>query len=142
MNPVPAPAAPLWPLALYFVLVLGLVAGMLALSYVLGQKHRDRATDVPYESGMAPTGSAPLRLSADFHLVAMFFLIFDLEVVFLFAWAVGMRELGWARYLEVLVFVAILMAALAYLWRVGALDWGRADRRRWLNKEQDGGAAR
>jgi NADH-quinone oxidoreductase subunit A len=114
----------LWTLGVYFVVVLLLVAAMLASSYVLGQRHNERATGSPYESGILSEGSARVRLSAKFYLVAMFFVIFDLEAVFIFAWAVAARELGWAGYREILVFIAILMAALAYLWRLGALDWG------------------
>ncbi|MGB8064952.1 MAG: NADH-quinone oxidoreductase subunit A [Candidatus Sulfotelmatobacter sp.] len=114
----------LWTLGVYFVVVLLLVAAMLAISYVLGQRHNERATGSPYESGILSEGSARVRLSAKFYLVAMFFVIFDLEAVFIFAWAVAARELGWAGYREILVFIAILVAALAYLWRLGALDWG------------------
>ena len=106
---------------------------MLGLSYILGQRHEDPATGQPYESGIVATGSARLRLSADFYLVAMFFVIFDLEAVFLFAWAIAFRDLGWGGYLEALGFIGILVAALVYLWRLGALDWGtmaRTARRR------------
>ena len=113
----------IWPLVLYFLAVVGMVGIVMVLSHVLGQRHRDRATGTPYESGMIPTGSARLRLSADFYLIAMFFVIFDLESIFIFAWAVAAREAGWVGYLEALVFVAVLFAALAYLWRSGALDW-------------------
>jgi NADH-quinone oxidoreductase subunit A len=102
---------------------------MLGISYVLGEKHKERATGQPYESGILTTGSARVRLSAKFYLVAMFFVIFDLEAVFLFSWAVAAVELGWAGYAEALIFVAILLAALIYLWRLGALDWG-TDRRK------------
>lgn len=112
-----------WPLAVYFAGVVFVVAAMLALSHVLGQQHRERATGEPYESGMPVTGSARVRLSANFYLIAMFFVIFDLETVFIFAWAVAAREAGWAGYFELLVFVFILAAALVYLWRLGALDW-------------------
>jgi NADH-quinone oxidoreductase subunit A len=118
----------LWTLGVYFVVVLLLVAAMLALSYVLGQRHNERATGSPYESGILSEGSARVRLSAKFYLVAMFFVIFDLEAVFIFAWAVAARELGWAGYQEIFVFIAILVAALAYLWRLGALDWGPSRR--------------
>jgi NADH-quinone oxidoreductase subunit A len=113
----------LWPLAVYSALVLLVVAGMLGISYVLGPRHRDAATDDPYESGAIPTGSARLRFHARFYLIAMFFVIFDLEAVFLFAWAIGVRELGWAGYIEVLIFIGVLVAALAYLWRLRALEW-------------------
>lgn len=115
---------PLWPLALYFALVVAVAAGMLALSYVLGQRRRDRALSEPYEGGIAPTGSARVRLSAQFYLVALFFVIFELEAVFIFAWAGAARELGWMGYIEMVIFVAILFATLVYLWRLGALDWG------------------
>jgi NADH-quinone oxidoreductase subunit A len=111
-------------MAVYAAAVIVLVGGMIGTSYVLGQRHRDRATGDPYESGIVSTGSARVRLSVKFYLVAMFFVIFDLEAVFLFAWAVAARELGWAGYAEALVFIGILVAALVYLWRRGALDWG------------------
>jgi len=117
-----------WPLALYFVLVLALVGVMIGLAHVLGERHRGRATGEPYESGIVSTGSARIRFSAHFYLVAMFFVVFDLEAVFLFAWAVAAPELGWPGYIEVLVFVGILLAALIYLWKVGALEWGTARR--------------
>ncbi len=114
---------PVWPLVLYFVLVILLVTAMLIASALLGERHRERATDAPYEGGIVSEGSARVRLSARFYLIAMFFVIFDLESVFLFAWAVGARELGWTAYAEALIFTLVLVAALVYLWRVGALDW-------------------
>ena len=119
----------LWPLAVYLVIVLALVCAMLGLSFVLGQRHHERATDSPYESGILSQGSARVRLSARFYLVAMFFVIFDLEAVFLFAWAVSVRETGWTGYAEAAVFIAVLLATLIYLWRVGALDWRQGSRR-------------
>lgn len=113
----------IWPLALYFLIVVSLVAAMLILSYVLGQRHRERATADFYESGIKSAGTARVRLSARFYLVAMFFVIFDVEAVFVFAWAVAARELGWPGYWEMAVFIGLLVAALGYLWRLGALDW-------------------
>jgi NADH-quinone oxidoreductase subunit A len=115
---------PLWPLAVYFIAVLSLVATIIAVSYFLGQRHREPATGQAYESGLPPTGTARLRFPIDFYLVAMFFVIFDVESIFIFAWAIAWRELGWAGYVEVLIFIGILLAALVYLWRVGGLDWG------------------
>ena len=114
----------LWPLGVYIAIVFGLVGAMLGLSYLLGQRHHDRSTDFPYESGIVSEGSARVRLSAKFYLVAMFFVIFDLEAVFLFAWAVAVRETGWTGYVEVFIFISVLLVALGYLWRVGALEWG------------------
>lgn len=113
----------LWPLLVYFGLVLVIVLGMLGFSYILGQRHQDRATAEPFESGIAPTGSARLRFSANFYLIAILFVIFDLEAVFIFAWAIAFRELGWPGYAGVLFFIAILVAALIYEWRLGALDF-------------------
>jgi NADH-quinone oxidoreductase subunit A len=124
MNTANPPPALLWPLLVYGAAVVLLVAAMLGLSAVLGQRHRQPATGEPYESGIVSTGSARLRLSADFYLVAMFFVIFDLEGVFLFAWAVAARQAGWGGYIEVLIFIGVLVVALVYLWRLGALDWG------------------
>ncbi len=123
MNAITPEATPLWPLVVYSAAVIILIAGILLISYVLGQRHMERATGKPYESGMLPTGSARLRFDVKYYLVAMVFVIFDLETVFIVAWAIAFRDLGWAGYVEVLVFVAVLVAALIYLWRLGALDW-------------------
>jgi len=113
-----------WPLAAYFLVVIALAAGIIVISYFLGQRHRERATGLPYESGIIPTGSARLKFPAEFYLVAMFFLIFDLESVFVFAWAVDVRGLGWAGFIEIVIFIGVLLATLLYLWRMGALDCG------------------
>jgi NADH-quinone oxidoreductase subunit A len=118
-----------WPLAVYIVLVGMLVMAMLSMSFVLGERHHDRATGSPYESGILSEGSARVRFSAKFYLIAMFFVVFDLEAMFLFAWAVAVRETGWAGYAEALLFIMVLLATLAYLWRVGALDWRQGSRR-------------
>ena len=114
----------LWPLAVYFAAAVALIALMLGLSYILGQQHSDRTTGEPYESGMVPTGSAWMQFDVKYYLVAMFFVIFDLEALFIFAWAVSLREAGWAGFVEALIFIVILVAALAYIWSMGALDWG------------------
>lgn len=119
----------LWPLALYFVLVVLLVIAIIAVSHVLGQRHSDASKGEVFESGIAPTGSARVRFSARFYLVAMFFVIFDLEAVFIYAWAVAAREAGWPGYWSALIFIALLAAALGYLWRLGALDWNVVRRR-------------
>lgn len=133
MVRVPASKQPiadmtLWALGVYFAVVLVLVATMLVVSYLLGQRHHENATGAPYESGIVSAGSAHVRLSAKFYLVAMFFVIFDLEAAFIFAWAVAGRQLGWSGYWEMLIFVGVLLAALVYLWRLGALDWSTVRR--------------
>ena len=115
----------IWPLAVYFAAVLLVVVVMLGLSYVLGQRHREHATASQYESGIVSQGSAHSHVSVKFFLVAAFFVVFDLEAIFLFLWAVAGRELGWPGYIEMLIFAGILLAALVYLSRTGALDWYR-----------------
>ncbi len=112
----------LWPLALYFFSVIALVIIMIGFSYLLGESHKERTTGDPYESGMVVTGSAHVRFNAPFYLIAVFFVIFDLETLFVISWAVAVRELGWTGYIEILVFIAVLFLSLIYLWRVGALD--------------------
>ncbi len=114
---------PLWPLVVYFAAVVSLAAVMIGISYFLGQRHRERATGLPYESGVASTGTARMRFDIKFYLVAMFFVIFDVEAVFIFAWAVSVREAGWTGYVEILFFIGVLLVALFYLWKIGGLDW-------------------
>jgi len=112
-----------WPLAVYGALVIGLVAFMMIASWLLGQRSKGKVTGEPYESGMPVTGSAHVRLSAQYYLVAMFFVVFDLETIFVLAWALVAREVGWQGYVEIIVFLGMQALALGYLWRLGALDW-------------------
>ena len=119
-----------WPFLVYAVLAVVVAAGMIGLAAVLGQRHRDLTTATRYESGLPPAGPLPQRFSIEFYQIAVFFVIFDLEAVFIFAWAVGLRESGWRGYAEALTFIALLLAGLVYLWRLGALDWGTSSRLR------------
>ncbi|WP_170866236.1 NADH-quinone oxidoreductase subunit A [Pontibacter flavimaris] len=114
----------LWPLVVYAAIVLSLVGIILGLSYVLGQRHKERATGEPYEGGIVSTGGARIRFSSQFYLVAMLFVIFDVEVVFILSWAIAFRELGWYGYAGVAVFILMLVVVLVYEWRNGALDFG------------------
>jgi NADH-quinone oxidoreductase subunit A len=109
---------------LYIGSVLGIAGVLVLVSWLLGQKHKDKVTDEPYESGIAPTGSPRVPFNIDFYLVGLLFVIFDLEAAFLFAWAVAARKLGWEGYAGVSVFVGILVVGLIYEWRQGALDFG------------------
>ena len=113
---------PIWPLAVYAGLVALVVGAMLGISALLGQRHSERATGEPYESGIPPTGSARLRFGSRFWVVAILFVIFDLEAMFVIAWATAAREVGWAGYLGLLGFLLALVVALVYEWRMGALD--------------------
>ena len=115
----------IWPLVVYFAFVVVLVAAILVISYLLGPRHLEPATGEPYEGGIVSEGSARARFSIGYYLVAMFFVIFDLEAVFIFAWAVAARELGWTGYWAIVLFAGMLVAPLIYLWKVGALDWAR-----------------
>lgn len=129
MDPSTLKTITLWPMGVYFAAVVIIVASMLLLSHLLGQRHREPSTGEPYESGIVSTGTARMRFDVKFYLVAMFFVIFDLEAVFIFAWAAALRETGWEGYLSMLVFIMVLMAALVYLWRTGALEWGTSRHR-------------
>jgi NADH-quinone oxidoreductase subunit A len=120
---------PPWSLLAYSALVIALVAGLLAVSHVLGPRTRTRATEEVFESGVLPVGDARVPVNAKFYLIAMFFVIFDLEAVFVYAWAVALDEVGWTGFIEMAVFIGVLLAALAYLWRLGALDWTSVRRR-------------
>ena len=113
-----------WGLATYVAAVFGIVGIMLGASYLLGGRDHGRAKDEPFESGAVSVGGAQLRMPAKFYLVAVFFVIFDVEAVFLYAWAVSVRQNGWTGFWMAALFIAVLLAALAYLWRVGGLEWG------------------
>ena len=119
----------LWAFALYAVLVLIIAGSMIVLSAALGERHKERFTDQPYEGGILSEGSARVRFPVKFYMMAMFFVVFDLESVFLYTWAVAARDLGWLGYGEALIFILVLLATLVYLWRLGALDWSPDTRR-------------
>jgi NADH-quinone oxidoreductase subunit A len=112
-----------WPILLYGVIVLAIVGGMLLASHLLGERHRAPRRDVPYESGVSPSGTARVPYGAPYALVAVFFLLFDLEAAFLFAWAVAFRELGWAGFSVAGLFIVTLGVGLAYVWKEGGLEW-------------------
>ncbi len=113
----------LWPLAVYFGAVIAVAAFMLVSSYLLGERHMERGTREPYESGIRPTGSAWIHFDVKYYLIAMFFVIFDVESIFIYAWAVSVRDIGWPGFVAMSVFAGLVLLALVYLWRTGALDW-------------------
>jgi NADH-quinone oxidoreductase subunit A len=121
-----------WPFLAFLGLILLVVVGLMGLSFVLGQRGAGRWREEPYESGVAPADLPREGISVEFYRVAVFFVIFDVEAVFLFAWAVTLRESGWRGFTEMAIFVGLLVAALAYLWRSGSLDWRNpARKQRW-----------
>ena len=115
------------PFLIYSLSVIALLAVVLIGSWLLGSRTQaKKATDMPYESGVVSVGSAEqTRLSIEFYLIALFFVVFDLETIFVFAWAVSFYELGWTGYLGCAVFIFILLVALVYELSTGALDWGK-----------------
>ena len=123
MHPEASPADPLLPLIIYFGAIVLMTVIMLGGAYVLGQRHQAKAADEPFESGIVPAGDVHIRFSVPFYRIAIFFVIFDMETVFLFAWSVAVREAGWTGFIEALVFIGILVVTLIYLVAIGALDW-------------------
>jgi len=111
-------------LAIYVVLILIFIASQLFIAVWLGEKKRTVEKLRPYESGIIPTGTARLRYPVPFYLVAIFFLIFDVEGAFIFAWAIAHGALGWAGWLQISFFIVLLLLGLFYIWRKGGLDWG------------------
>jgi len=109
---------------LLIVLGVGFSVVMVSLSSVLGPRKPTPEKQAPYECGMPAVGDARERQSVKFYLVAMIFLLFDIEVAFLFPWAMALRDLGWGGFVQVLLFLLLLLAGYVYVWRKGALDWG------------------
>jgi NADH-quinone oxidoreductase subunit A len=112
------------PFAIYAVIVTGLVTVLIVLSYVLGPSKPYRRKLLPYESGIIPQTPARQRVSVRFYLTAMLFIIFDVEAIFFYPWAVYLHQLGWYGVIEMFVFMLILLVALAHIWRKGGLEWG------------------
>ena len=111
------------PLLIFVLIVLGLLGALVTLSFVLGPNKPYKAKLAPYESGMIPDSPAHRRMSVRFYLTAMLFIIFDVEAVFFYPWAVLLRQLKWFGLIEMGVFVGILLVALAHIWRKGGLEW-------------------
>jgi NADH-quinone oxidoreductase subunit A len=111
------------PLLIFALIVLGLIGALVTLSFVLGPSKPYRRKLAPYESGIIPEDPAVRRLSVRFYLTAMLFIIFDVEAVFFYPWAVLLHQLKWFGLIEMLVFIGILLIALAHIWKKGGLDW-------------------
>ena len=116
-------------LAVYAAMVLILVAALLFLAAWLGDRRPGSEKARPYECGVIPTGSASLRFPVPFYLVAVFFLLFDVEGAFIFSWAIAFEDLGWRGWLQIAFFIAVLLLGLVYIWRKGGLEWGRSANR-------------
>jgi NADH-quinone oxidoreductase subunit A len=135
--------AELWPILVFFIILIIMLVGMMVLSYVTGPKTQSRAKNTPYESGIVAVSANGndltenlthkvnhpekntdnhTRFTNHFFLYAIFFVIFDLETIFLFSWVIAFDEVGWAGFIEASIFIIILLVALIYLWRIGALE--------------------
>ena len=112
-----------FPLLVQILIAAGLATVLIGASTLLGKRARSPLKDTPYESGMAPVGSARERFSVKFYLVGMIFILFDIEAVFLYPWAVVYRQLGLFGFFEMFVFVVLVLVGFFYVWKKGALDW-------------------
>lgn len=130
MQPVVSPSAfSVWEpgffsLVVYGLVVLGMIAVMHFLSAWIGEKKPTTEKQRPYESGIIPTGSARLRYPVPFFMVAIFFLIFDVEGAYIFSWAIACEDLGWPGWMQITFFIFVLLLGLVYIWRKGGLEWG------------------
>jgi len=109
------------------VLALVIACALVTLSYVIGRKVKNKVKDMPYECGIAPTGDARERFSVKFYLVAMLFILFDIEAIFLYPWAVVYKDLKMFAFFEMLAFVALVMAGFFFVWKKGVLDWAHSE---------------
>jgi NADH-quinone oxidoreductase subunit A len=116
-----------FPVLVQALLAMALAAGLLTASYLLGKRVRNKVKDMPYESGIVPTGDARQRFSVKFCLVAMLFILFDIEAIFLYPWAVVFRDLRMAGFVEMLIFVVLILSGFFYIWKKGALDWSKPE---------------
>ena len=124
------------PILLMFIVAAGFAVGNIILSTLVGQRKRTRTKLMPYECGKDPVGSARERFSVKFYLIAMIFILFDIEVIFLVPWAAVFKQLArqdpamrWFVYLEMMVFVALLLVGYIYVVKKGAFEWGERARR-------------
>lgn len=119
------------PLLIHMLIALGIAAGMIILSTILGKRRASRAKFQPYESGITPTGDARGRFSVKFYLVAMLFILFDVEAIFLYPWAVIFRDLnarfGMFGFWEMVVYIGIVLVGFFYIWKKGVLDWNKPE---------------
>jgi len=119
----PGPEA-LLSLGLYVLIATGLILVLLILARFLGNRTSTEQKSQPYESAVLPTGEARLREPVPFYLVAIFFIVFDVEAIFVVSWAVAYDRLGWAGFWQITFFIVILFLGLVYLWKMGGLEWG------------------
>ena len=128
---MPASYAETWfPVLIQIVIAIAVAGAMIGLSALLGRRVRDPVKMMPYESGMQPVGNARERFSVKFYLVAMVFILFDIEAIFLYPWAVVYRELKLFAFFEMLLFIVLVLCGFFYIWKKGVLDWSTDEQRR------------
>ena len=118
------------PLLIHFLLAGALSCAIVLLSWLIGYRRPTRAKLSPYESGMTPVGDARQRFSVKFYLVGMLFILFDVEAVFLYPWAVILRQLKMFGFWEMLVYIGVVLVGFFYIWKKGVLDWSRTSPRK------------
>jgi NADH-quinone oxidoreductase subunit A len=125
---MPDTLAQTWfPVLLQAVLAMVIAAALVTLSFVVGRRLKNKVKDMPYECGIAPTGDARQRFSVKFYLVAMLFILFDIEAIFLYPWAVVFKQLKMFGFLEMLIFVILILAGFFFIWKKGVLDWAQGE---------------
>jgi len=123
---MPTTLAQTWfPVLLQAVLAMVIAAALVGLSFAVGKRLKNKVKDMPYECGIAPTGDAQHRFSVKFYLVAMLFILFDIEAIFLYPWAVVFKQLKMFGFMEMLVFVILILAGFFFIWKKGVLDWAQ-----------------
>ncbi len=123
-----------FPVLVQILIALAVATAMIGLSALLGRRVKDAVKSSPYESGMQPVGNARGRFSVKFYLVAMVFILFDIEAIFLYPWAVVFRRLKLFAFSEMLLFIALVLCGFFYIWKKGVLDWSSEDRRKHANE--------
>jgi len=138
---MPTSYAETWfPVLIQIIIALGVASAMIGLSALLGKHVRDPVKSMPYESGMRPIGSARERISVKYYLVAMVFIVFDIEAIFLYPWAVIYRQLRLFGFVEMLLFIVLVLCGFYYIWKKGVLNWS-ADERKFEQAGEDKRAA-
>ncbi len=133
---MPTTYAETWfPVLIQIIIAVGVATAMIGLSAILGRRLKDRVKSMPYESGMVPVGNARERFSVKFYLVAMVFILFDIEAIFLYPWAVVYRQLKLFAFFEMLLFVVLVLCGFYYIVKKGVLNWSVAERQTVRSRE-------
>jgi len=138
---MPATYAQTWfPVLIQILIAIGVASAMIGLSALLGRRVRDPIKSLPYESGMKPVGNARERFTVKFYLVAMVFILFDIEAIFLYPWAVIYRQLRLFAFFEMLLFIVLVLCGFFYIWKKGVLNWSADERREQAGRGEGEGS--